>query len=894
MSTPAAPFRGTGIPLRRIALFAVLGWTLVAIGVYTWEVTDSRDFVTANAKAIARASYEKDIAFRRWAAGHGGVYVPVTPKTPINPYLNVPERDVATPAGKLLTLMNPAYMIRQIYESMRSIPDAPQGHITSLAPIRPENVPDDWERKALRALGSGGEEFSEYQHIDGTRYFRFMHVLKAEKPCLTCHAAQGYREGDVRGGISVTIAVDALERAMAMSNMTHFMIIAMVWGVGMVGIWLAVRHIGRSARALSESEERYRQQFRQSRAVMLIINPEDGVIVDANPAACVFYGYTYEELLALKMSDVTVLSSAARAGGISPLKNDGTGQSFARHRHADGTVMDVEVFGSPILFQDKTLQHLIVVDISDRLAAEQELRDKMDFAENLVLNSTAPTFVINFDHQVLIWNRALEELTGIAAAEVIGTDGQWRAFYSSARPCLADIVLDGKHEETLSLYPQSSHSRLIPGGLNAEGDYSFADRRCRLVFAAAPVRDRDGRIIAAIETLEDITERISLEAQLFHSQKMESVGELAGGIAHDFNNILTVISGYANLLQLTLPSSEEALAFVREISTSVDRAAYMTRSLLAFSGKQEMLLQYDDLNEILADISKSLGRLIREDITLIVRPGEERLPVYADRVQVEQVLINLVVNARDAMKAGGVITISTMLTHLREKRIMGNVLIPPGRYVCLCVGDNGTGIDAKNMERIFEPFFTTKDKGRGTGLGLSIVHSIVTKHNGSIFVTSTPGFGAEFHVYLPLYVGDMIEMGASAVTLPASHRGGEIVLVVEDDEAIMKLLQEVLSRYGYGILSAVDGVEAMEVFAAHRDEIGIAVIDVIMPRMNGREVVERIRMQRPDLPVIMTSGYTDEIIDLAVISELRVAFLQKPVRPQDLLATIESCLHTNE
>jgi CheY-like chemotaxis protein len=224
--------------------------------------------------------------------------------------------------------------------------------------------------------------------------------------------------------------------------------------------------------------------------------------------------------------------------------------------------------------------------------------------------------------------------------------------------------------------------------------------------------------------------------------------------------------------------------------------------------------------------------------------------------------------------------------------VEGNAVILPGCYARLSVADNGAGMDAGTLAHIFEPFFTTKQKGKGTGLGLSIVRNMVTKHNGYISVISAPGVGTEFRVYLPLHAGEATqEQGENRLVI--NHNGTETVLVVEDDEAIMKLHKDVLGRYGYSVLAAVDGVEAMEVFNANIDEIRVAVVDVIMPRMNGRELVEQIRRQRPELPIIMISGYTDEIIDLAAIDDLRVVFMQKPVRPLDLMAAIQSSLRTN-
>lgn len=754
------------LPFRNLFAAAALAWTAVCAVFLILEESDQRAFVAANALSAARASFEKDIAFRRWAAKHGGVYVPITKETPPNPYLQIPERDITTPAGVPLTRMNPAYMTRQVYEISQLQPGAPQGHITSLDPIRPENAPDAWEKTVLEKFEKGIREFSEFQDIKGKSYFRYMRSLETEQPCLKCHAAQGYRQGDVRGGISVSIPMEQINRSEYRSTLFHVLIIAVLWLIGLAGLWFSHRKISAASRAL---------------------------------------------------------------------------------------------------------------------------RDKTNFAENLILNSTIPTFVIDGDHKVLIWNRALEELSGVRAPDIIGTDQQWRAFYAAPQPCLADYVVDGKIREAEALYDGFSNSRLIRDGWHAEGDFVLNNHRCRLIFASAPIRDQGGNIIAAIETLEDITERVSLEAQLLQSQKMESIGILAGGVAHDFNNVLTVINGYADLLQVTLEDDRDNLPLVREISASAKRAGEITHALLAFSGKRDLQLQYDDLNQILESIRKSLGRLIREDITLVIKAGPEHLPVYADRVQIEQALINLVVNARDALEAGGLIMVASMKTELDQPLAEGTQVIPPGSYVGFSVRDNGSGMDSETVNNIFEPFFTTKEKGKGTGLGLSIVHKIVTRHNGHITVVSAPGSGSEFRVYLPLYSGQALQRPAENAASITYH-GSETVLVAEDDADIMRLLQEVLQRYGYTVLPAVDGVEALEQFKRHADRIQAAIVDVIMPRLNGSELVEELRRQRPGLPVIMTSGYSEEVLDRQALDQLQVLFMPKPLNPLELLAALRSTL----
>lgn len=399
--------------------------------------------------------------------------------------------------------------------------------------------------------------------------------------------------------------------------------------------------------------------------------------------------------------------------------------------------------------------------------------------------------------------------------------------------------------------------------------------------------------------ISDISERkhaekkhLELELQLFHAQKMELVGVMAGGIAHDFNNILTIINGYADLLQIKRRSDEENFSFANEISAAVERAADITRSLLAFSGKEEMVLQYNDLNQILASICKSLRRLICENITLIIHPGNEPLLVYVDRVQVDQVLINLVVNARDAIGADGTITVSTMPVEFMTPRQEGGTVIPPGRYACMSVTDSGSGIGDATLSRIFEPFFTTKEKGKGTGLGLAIVNSIVIKHNGFISVTSTIGSGTEFRVYLPRHTGKVPKKFVEKrPTL--KHHGTEMLLMVEDDISILKIYKEVLGRYGYRVLTASDGIEAMEVYATHGNEIQMVVVDAIMPRMNGFDVVEFIIQSRPGMPIIMTSGHGNEIFDRAASNELNILYLRKPAKLYDLLTAIRSVLKPN-
>ena len=387
----------------------------------------------------------------------------------------------------------------------------------------------------------------------------------------------------------------------------------------------------------------------------------------------------------------------------------------------------------------------------------------------------------------------------------------------------------------------------------------------------------------------DVTEQRKVEAQLLHAQKMEAVGALAGGLAHDFNNVLTVIAGYAAMLSMGLEHGSRECAMANEISTSVGRAAEMTRSLLAFSRKEPMSMQPENLNTIICSLEKSLKRLIREDIEFNCTPCAEPAPVMADKGQLEQVLVNLVVNARDAMPAGGTLCVSSSVMTVHETEIGLDEGIPPGRYCLITVADSGQGMDRETAARIFEPFFTTKDANTGTGLGLSIVQGIIEKHNGRIAVCSEKGYGTTFRVYLPLL--DQPLLGDRSPQRPEPLPGGhETILLVDDDLDIRKVATLLLEDYGYRVLSADNGETALALFRDNRDEIRLLITDVVMPRMNGKELFEEIHRLGARLPAMFMSGYACDITDTTLATAGQAAFLSKPIKLDHFLMTIRRML----
>ena len=399
------------------------------------------------------------------------------------------------------------------------------------------------------------------------------------------------------------------------------------------------------------------------------------------------------------------------------------------------------------------------------------------------------------------------------------------------------------------------------------------------------------KIFEAYQNLEKQTsEQIKLERQLQQAQKMESIGRLAGGVAHDFNNVLSVILGYSELLLNQIPSDDPIHRKIKAIYESGSKAATLTRQLLAFSRKQLLERKVISINTIIQDFLKILGKIVGEDIVFTTYLCEEDCTVEADPGQIEQILMNLIVNAKDAMPHGGEIIIETALVRLDELYTDKHVEVKPGQYVLLSVSDTGEGMDEEVMSKIFDPFFTTKGQGKGTGLGLATVYGIVKQHDGYIYVYSEKNKGTTFKIYLPASNKTAEDTESKSVT-GALQQGNETILIVDDNPSIRQLIIETLKPLGYQCLQAASGKEAIDVVRKYDGEVHLLLTDVVMPYMNGRELAEKIRKERPDIKIIFMSGYTENIIAHHGVLEQGINYISKPITPIALTQKIKIVLH---
>ena len=475
------------------------------------------------------------------------------------------------------------------------------------------------------------------------------------------------------------------------------------------------------------------------------------------------------------------------------------------------------------------------------------------------------------DFLIINANKSLLHLLGKTAAEVIGKKC-FQIFHGTDCPvaaCPLAKTMGDLKETSVELFEPEINKWLT--------------------VSTSPVLDESGCVKRIIHTVRDVTEHKMLEEQLRHSQKMEAIGTLAGGIAHDFNNILTTIIGYGEITLMKMPNDDPLRGNIQTMLESADRAATLTRSLLTFSRKQLIQRKQVDVNSILTRVEKLLIRIIGEDVEIRMNFRETALTVFADEDHLEQVFMNLATNARDAMPDGGTFVIETSAVDLGNNYLSANHPGAVGNFAMISVTDNGCGMNAETSSKIFEPFFTTKEIGKGTGLGLSMVYGILTQNDGLIDVSSQPGKGTTFRIFLPLVTAEDV-VGESPVASEHSERGNETILLAEDDENVKNLYVLVLEQMGYTVIAVGNGEEAVQRFMENRDKIQLLLFDIVMPKMNGGEAYAVIKKIKSDIPVIFSSGYSSDLLRIKAMVEDGTEILNKPVSPANLLKMVRSVL----
>jgi PAS domain S-box-containing protein len=623
--------------------------------------------------------------------------------------------------------------------------------------------------------------------------------------------------------------------------------------------------------ALQQSEQRFANVFRASPVAIGISRLADGRFIDVNDSFVQSFGYRREEVIGRTVAELNMWQQPSdRAAIVEILRERGSVHDLeTSFRMRSGELREGLSSIDVIELDDEPCLLSMMVDITERKRAEAALRDSEEQYRLIAEHSRDLIVLLDRQGRVLYASPSHQYVLGYAPIELIG------------RPAL-DFVHPDDREQLLREWTKlaaEEHIQTTVRAQHANGDWLWIE-------TSSSTLEQTG---STLNVSRDITERKRLEAQLLQSQKMETVGRLAGGIAHDFNNLLTAITGYADLAIEDLPATNPVRGDIQELRKAADRAAGLTRQLLTFARKQRIEPRTLDLNQLLSDMSEFIGRLIGEHIELATRPAPDLGSVQADRSQIEQVVVNLVVNARDAMPEGGRLAIQTANVVLDSKYTDGHVDVAAGRYVLLTVSDTGIGMDAAVQEHLFEPFFTTKAPGKGTGLGLATCYGIIKQHGGYILPYSEPGRGTLMKVYLPRV--DAPPDPRPSADSRAHPRGDETILLVEDETAVRTLAARVLREQGYSVLEAGDGEEALRVVEQEQDmRIDLLLTDVVMPRMGGIALAQRLGARRPEIKVLFTSGYTEDAMLYAGQLAAGRHFLHKPFSPATLAQKVRAVL----
>jgi len=635
--------------------------------------------------------------------------------------------------------------------------------------------------------------------------------------------------------------------------------------------------------ALWESEDRYRDLVENSQD-LICTHDLQGQFLSVNPAVAKLLGYDRSTILKMNVRDILAPDVRDQFSSyLDTIRRDGIAKGSMLVQTATGerrlleynNTLRTEGVASPIV---RSINH----DVTEPKQVEQALRESEEKYRILVETSPDAITLFDLNLNIIMVNGPALTLYGCERSEEI----------------IGKSVLDFLVPEQLARAREDIEKLLETGSIGTV-EYTFLKKDGTFFpveLKASLILDKKKKPGAILCVSRDITERkrveqekAALEEQFRQSQKMEAIGRLAGGISHDFNNLLTIIKGYSQLFRIEIKENDPLRRNIEQITKATDRASGLIRQLLAFSRRQIFEMRVLDLNTVLRELEKMLRRVIGEDIELVTLFADDLGRVKTDLGQIEQVVMNLAVNAKDAMPNGGRLTIETANVDLDDAYAHSHIDVTPGRYVMLSVSDNGVGMDPEVKERVFEPFFTTKEKDKGTGLGLSTVYGIVKQSEGNIWVYSEPGKGTTFKIYLPRVEEAFEEIDEKVVNEELLH-GSETILVVEDEEEVRQLAADILGKQGYKVLQAHDEGDALSICEQNRGPIPLMLTDVVMPKINGRALYERLAPLHPEMKVLYMSGYTGNAIVHHGVLEPGINYIQKPFSMEGLVREVRQVL----